>query len=115
MNFDQYQTEVKRTSKPDREQRERLLNDALGLAGEAGEVADYLKKVLFHGHEMNPEEVIKECGDVLWYVTDMLDSLGYTLLYAAEKNKEKLRKRYPDGFSEERSRNRGDDDQVTRT
>jgi NTP pyrophosphatase (non-canonical NTP hydrolase) len=41
---------------------------ALGLVGEAGEVADYLKKVAYHGHVLDKDKLCKELGDALWYV-----------------------------------------------
>lgn len=47
----------------------RLLNlGAMGLAGEAGEVADLLKKVLFHDRELDRDKLIQELGDVRWYL-----------------------------------------------
>lgn len=86
----------------------------LGVAGEAGEVADVIKKVLFHGHPLDQaavEKLEKEAGDVLWYLAllaDRLGEFGVTLDTVAEKNIAKLRARYPDGFDPERSRNRAE-------
>lgn len=80
----------------------------MGLAGEAGEVIDYLKKWVGHGHEIDKEHVKKELGDVLWYVSEIATALGLNLQEIAMLNAEKLRKRYPDGFAVERSRNRGE-------
>jgi len=48
----------------------------LGLVGEAGEVADLIKKVEGHGHPANREKLIKELGDVLWYVAVLHHALG---------------------------------------
>ena len=84
---------------------------ALGLAGEAGEVADVVKKVVHHRHPLDGaarEKLIKELGDVLWYVAHAASVLGVTLDDVAAANVEKLRRRYPDGFSSERSINRGE-------
>lgn len=72
---------------------------ALGLTGEAGEVADYLKKVYGHGHPLDRQKVKKELGDVLWYVAVLANSFGLTLEEVAEANVQKLRERYPAGFS----------------
>lgn len=83
-----------------------LANAGLGLTGEAGEAADIIKKHLFHGHELDKEALVKELGDVLWYVALAADLIGVKLADIMLLNVAKLRERYPDGFSEERSRNR---------
>jgi NTP pyrophosphatase (non-canonical NTP hydrolase) len=79
----------------------------LGIAGEAGEVADLIKKELGHGHISDPERVAKELGDVLWYVATLADAYGFSLSDVASMNIAKLKSRYPEGFSTERSVNRG--------
>lgn len=81
---------------------------AMGLAGEAGELIDALKKTIYHGHVFDRAKLLNECGDVLWYLDRLAFRLGFTLDQAATENIRKLQKRYPDGFSEERSRNRED-------
>ena len=78
----------------------------LGIAGEAGEVADYLKKVIHHQHPLDPEVVKKELGDVLWYVQGIAERCGLTLDEVARANIDKLKARYPEGWSAERSINR---------
>lgn len=82
---------------------------ALGLTGEAGEVADIVKKVVHHRHpldEATRAKLVKELGDVLWYIAHAANVLEISLDDIAHANVEKLRKRYPDGFSSERSINR---------
>lgn len=106
MNANEYQQLAMRTEAPDRTQRERLLNAALGLGGEAGEVADTLKKWAFHAHPLDEAGLRKELGDVLWYVALACDALGLQLGDVMAENVEKLRRRYPEGFSSERSLNR---------
>jgi NTP pyrophosphatase (non-canonical NTP hydrolase) len=108
MDADEYQRLALRTEAPGRPRRERLLNAALGLCGEAGEFADSLKKAEFHAHPLDEAELRKELGDVLWYVALACDSLGLQLGEVMEANIEKLRRRYPEGFSSERSRNRAE-------
>ena len=81
-------------------------NAILGLAGEAGELANKWKKQNYHGHEKDTPELIDELGDCLWYIAAIAADLGWTLEAVAQMNIEKLRCRYPDGFSEERSINR---------
>lgn len=79
---------------------------ALGVAGEAGEVADYVKKVIGHGHKMDKDKLIKELGDVMWYVAVMASMLDVPLSDVAVTNIAKLKARYPDGWDKERSINR---------
>lgn len=83
-----------------------LQNCGLGLCGESGEVADIIKKHTFQGHELDKKHIVEELGDVAWYMAVLADMLGYSLNDVLEMNVEKLKKRYPDGFSEERSVNR---------
>lgn len=107
MTLDEYQQLAARTIGT-RTQADQLSNMALGLAGEAGETADMLKKHLFHGKPLNAAEVVKELGDVLWYVAGMATALGASLDDIAQQNVDKLRTRYPDGFSAEASAIRAD-------
>lgn len=87
-----------------------LGNCGLGLTGEAGEVADEIKKFLFHGHPLNTEKVVKELGDVMWYVALTCDVLHVSLDDVMRLNVEKLLKRYPDGFDAEKSLHRAEGD-----
>ena len=79
---------------------------ALGLCGEAGEAAEIVKKHLGHGHDLDVNDLAKELGDVLWYVAALATALDVNLSQVAQANIEKLRARYPDGFSADRSKNR---------
>lgn len=105
-----YQRDALRTASPEAEgERGRPLNlaiNGLGIAGEAGEVADLLKKHTGHGHELPRSKVEKELGDVLWYTARIADLFGLTLADVAHANRVKLEARYPNGFSHEASRNR---------
>jgi NTP pyrophosphatase (non-canonical NTP hydrolase) len=82
--------------------------DALGLAGEAGEVADYIKKVVYHRHELDREKLKLELGDVLWYLTGIATHAGLTLEEIQEANIKKLETRYKEGFTVEESKARVD-------
>lgn len=79
---------------------------ALGVAGEAGEIADIVKKELGHGHPREADKMAKEIGDVLWYLAVLADEYGYSLAQIATMNIIKLKARYPSGFSTEASINR---------
>lgn len=86
MTGNEYQKEALRTaSGMNYEHHGMLINGVLGLCGEAGEVADIVKKATFQGHELDTKHIAEELDDVF------------------EMNKAKLRDRYPDGFSSEKS------------
>ncbi len=85
-----------------------ILNAALGLAGEAGEFIDHVKKHIFHGHKLDKSFLIKELGDFLWYCAQAAQGLNTTLSHVADVNIDKLQKRYPAGFSTEASLNRSE-------
>lgn len=87
-----------------------ILNGILGLCGETGEVSDHIKKSLFQGHDFDKEKVISELGDVCWYVAILAKGLDIDLETVMQKNIEKLKERYPDGFTAEKSINRQDED-----
>ena len=74
-----------------------MANAALGLS-EAGEAQNLIKKHLYHGHSLNRAEIIKELGDVLYYVAVLASFLSYNLSEVAEINIEKLCARYGDAF-----------------
>ena len=108
MQFDEYQQLAARTLGRDRTHEQQLANAALGLTGEAGEVADVIKKHLFHATPLDQDALAKELGDCLWYIGAFATVLGLSLDDIAQRNIDKLRKRYPDGFDTERSRNRSE-------
>ena len=87
-----------------------LMNAALGICGEGGEVADMIKKAAFQGHELDREHLAKELGDVAWYIAMGAYAIGYDFETILRMNIEKLKARYPDGFEAERSRNRKEGD-----
>lgn len=79
-------------------EREQTVNAALGLAGEAGEVVDQIKKETFHNKPRNATKVLDECSDVAYYLVRILDLYGFTLEDAFKFNIEKLKERYPEGW-----------------
>jgi NTP pyrophosphatase (non-canonical NTP hydrolase) len=106
MNLDEYQELALRTAGHRESAQKQLTYSALGLTGESGEVAEIIKKAFYHGHPLDKEALHKELGDVLWYLAVMADGLGFSLDEIASANIAKLRARYPEGFSQERSLNR---------
>lgn len=105
--FNLYQQEALRTApKPEEGKPPNLAMAAMGLAGEAGEAVDLLKKALYHGHTVSQQQLSGELGDVLWYVAVVAAYTGIPLAAVVADNIAKLRARYPEGFDPARSQNR---------
>jgi NTP pyrophosphatase (non-canonical NTP hydrolase) len=83
-----------------------LINGVMGLCGESGEAIDIVKKHLAQGHELDREHLIKELGDIAWYLAEVATVLDVELEEVLVQNIEKLKARYPEGFSVEKSLNR---------
>lgn len=82
-------------------EREPIVGFALGLAGEAGEVVDDIKKRIFHGREVPMEHTAEELGDVLWYVANIATECGLSLEDIMSQNMCKLLSRYPEKYFKE--------------
>lgn len=108
MDLDTYQHYALKTWRDDLSQRDSIINATMGLAGETGELVDLIKKAIFHGHQIDVAKVEKELGDVIWYCAVLAHEYGLRLGTVADTNVRKLAKRYPEGFSEEASRNRSE-------
>ncbi|MBU6367755.1 MAG: nucleoside triphosphate pyrophosphohydrolase family protein [Gemmatimonadetes bacterium] len=106
MDFAEYQQLAARTLGGNRTHEQQLSNAALGLTGEAGEVAELIKKHLYHATPLDADALVKELGDCLWYIAAFATVQGLSLDDIAQRNIDKLRRRYPEGFDPERSRNR---------
>ncbi len=107
MNLKEYQEACKKTAKKfDNKERE-IATWGLGITGEAGDVASCIKKTL--EHDNNQIEGIKEnLGDALWYAAMICNFFNWDMEEVLEKNVEKLKKRYPDGFAIKDARREGE-------
>ena len=79
---------------------ERLMTGAIGLNSESGEIMEIVKKLVFQGKKWDEETVFhlkRECGDVIWYLMQVLIALETPLDEVVEMNVDKLKKRYPGG------------------
>jgi NTP pyrophosphatase (non-canonical NTP hydrolase) len=110
MTINEYQKEALRTASGMNQEVPMIVNGVLGLCGESGECADLVKKHIFQGHELDAEHLAKELGDVAWYLAVSAYAIGYDLETIMQMNVDKLRSRYPDGFSSELSQNRKEGD-----
>ena len=106
MTINEYQKLAMTTLNPALSEKDVLINGVMGLCGESGEAIDIVKKWLAQGHELDREKLAKELGDVCWYLAETATALGYDLEDIMAANIEKLKKRYPEGFSSDRSVNR---------
>lgn len=98
MTANEYQQLAMTTLNPALSKKDVLINGVMGLCGEAGETIDIVKKYLAQGHPLDREKLIKELGDVAWYLAETAYALDVSLEEVLEENIEKLRRRYPDGF-----------------
>lgn len=112
MKINEYQELALRTANTDamKVKEQAMLNGVLGLNGEAGEIADIVKKYLFQGHTLDKDHIAKELGDVCWYIALLAHSIDYDLETIMQMNIDKLKKRYPQGFEKEKSLNRESED-----
>jgi len=78
-----------------------MLHHVLGLGTEAGEVQDAFKRHIFYGTPLDRVNIIEECGDVLWYLSGLLDAVDSNMAEAMTKNIAKLRSRFPGKFNNE--------------
>ena len=106
MTINEYQNLAMRTSNKNIPLDFHLINGALGLAGESGEVADLVKKHMMQGHVLDFDHIAKELGDICWYIAETATAIGWDMESIMQANIDKLRKRYPDGFDTERSQHR---------
>ena len=108
MNFSDYQRKAARTLQCEMTPIELISNLVFGLAGETGEIADLLKKAIFHKHDLNQVKLAYELGDLLWYLCMIAEYYHIDMAQVARLNIDKLAARYPNGFSYKDSRKRLD-------
>ena len=105
MTLNEYQELAARTINPKLMSHQKVFHALFGIASEVGELSGLFQKDL-QGHEIDEEHLLKECGDILWMLSELLTAKGYTLDDVARMNIDKLRARYPDGFDAEHSLHR---------
>ena len=106
MNINEYQKEAMTLLNPALTEKDVLMNALMGLCGESGEAIDLMKKHLYQGHDLDRDKLIKELGDVAWYLAEAATGLGVDLSEVLQRNLDKLHARYPQGFSTARSMHR---------
>lgn len=105
MTFKNYQELAKRTINTDLTENKKLAHALYGLSSETGEISGIFQKEL-QGHEVRRDDLEGEIGDLLWFTAELCTVFGFDMGEIAQGNIDKLKKRYPDGFDEDRSVNR---------
>lgn len=98
------------TLNPALDKKDVLINSVMGLCGESGEAIDIVKKWLMQGHELDREHLVRELGDVAWYLAEAATALDVPLEAVFQGNLDKLRQRFPNGFDTGASVNRKEGD-----
>jgi NTP pyrophosphatase (non-canonical NTP hydrolase) len=106
MTLNEYQDLALRTAPQGTSPYHDLLHGGLGVATEAGELLDVLKKHHAYAKEIDHANLREEIGDVLWYLALLARSLGTNLDSIAAINVAKLRKRYPERYNHHHALNR---------
>ena len=106
MEINEYQKLAMTTLNKDLSKMDMLINGVMGLCGESGETIDLVKKHLHQGHPLDKKHLLEEVGDVAWYIAEICSALDVEMSEVLEGNIEKLKKRFPEGFSTEKSMNR---------
>ena len=108
MTINEYQKLAMTTLNPNLSKKDVLINGVMGLCGESGEAIDIVKKWLAQGHSLDREKLIKELGDIAWYLAETAWALEVPLEDVLQGNIDKLKARYPEGFDTGRSLNRSE-------
>jgi NTP pyrophosphatase (non-canonical NTP hydrolase) len=106
MTLDDYQHAATRTINRELKGPERLLDAAAGLAEESGEILGIVRKHVYQSRTLDLAELEQELGDALWCLSVAAASAGLSLEKVATANVEKLRLRYPAGYSDAANRTR---------
>ncbi|WP_172187124.1 nucleoside triphosphate pyrophosphohydrolase family protein [Lentilactobacillus kribbianus] len=92
MDLNKYQKAANRTLMGEEQV---LTNCALGLSCEAGEVANLVRRYTFEGDKLDRDQLTKELGDVLWYLSQVAEWADIPLNEVADDNINRLNVRYP--------------------
>lgn len=84
------------------------LHMVLGIAGEAGEIVDAVKKAAIYNKPLDRENIVEELGDLLFYMQGLANGLDITWEEVTNYNFAKLSKRYPAGYSDSAAQARAD-------
>ena len=109
MTGNEYQELASRTIRGDLNLKSNLMHALHGMAGEVGELHSIYQKY-YQGHPLDSEHLKKELGDLLWFIAEYCTASGWNLEDIMQMNIDKIKARYPEGFSAERSLHRREGD-----
>lgn len=104
-----YQVLAARTINPQLHSTEQQMHALHGMVGEIGEIHSLYQKI-YQGHNFDETHMKKEFGDLLWFIAEYCTASGWDMSEIAQMNIDKLRARYPEGFSSEQSLHRAKGD-----
>lgn len=105
MTFNEYQQLAARTINRDLSQYEMIMHALHGMVGEIGEIHSMYQKE-YQGHAFEQSHLWKEVGDLLWFAAELCTAYGVNMDDVARANINKLKARYPEGFTADKSLNR---------
>ena len=108
MEIKEFQLKSTRTLNMELSKEQLISNMIFGANGELGEVTDILKKHLFHYHKLDQGHLAEEIGDVMFYLVNLATLFNFNMEDILQANVDKLKKRYPDGFTAKASVERVD-------
>jgi len=106
MNLKEYQKLCRTTAKKYEDKEKELANYGLGVVGEAGDIAGCVKKTLFHKNDQ-VSGIRENIGDVMWYLAMICNYFEWNLEDVLGENIQKLKARYPKGFTEKDASRKG--------
>ena len=106
ISLNEYQELCKTTAKKFNDRDKEIADWGLGLVGESGDAAGCIKKTFFHGNDQT-EGIRENLGDIMWYVAMICNFFDWDLEEVLGENIKKLKKRYPQGFTEKHAGRRG--------
>lgn len=109
MTMNEYQEFASRTINQSLSREQCTAHALHEIAAECGEIHSIFQK-RYQGHDINYRDLSLEIGDLLWGIAELCTAHGWSLEDIAQANIDKLKKRYPDGFSSEKSLNRDNAD-----
>jgi NTP pyrophosphatase (non-canonical NTP hydrolase) len=105
-NLREYQKLCEKTVKKFKDKEKEIFTWGLGVAGEAGDIASCIKKTFCHDNDQR-KGVKENIGDMMWYAAMICNYFGWDMDKVLEENIEKLKKRYPKGFTLKNAKRKG--------
>lgn len=109
MTGNEYQVLAARTINPKLSDGQQIMHSLHGMVGEVGEIHSLFQKV-YQGHGLDRTHLMKEVGDLMWFVAEFCTANGWDLDEVMTLNIDKLKARFPEGFTEDQSINRAEGD-----